>query len=135
MIEIVSGRLYLAREDVFGKADIESATVIVDLSSNAKVTNSGAPAGAMYVRWDVGDDVEERMFEALVRFCAGIMRSPKQIVLIVGHHDTIDVIAACVLREYLGCKPEIAVSILRAARPKCLSKPDLLETLINYKIS
>ena len=135
MIEIVSGRLYLAREDVFSKAEARSASVIVDLSSGVKAAASGLVDNCIYMRWNIGDDVEEKMFEALVRFCAGVMRSPKQSVLIVGHHDTIDVTAACVLREYLGCKPEIAMSILREARPKCINKPDLIDTVKNYKIS
>jgi predicted RNase H-like nuclease len=87
------------------------------------------------MRWNIGDDVEEHMFEALVRFAANMMKAPKQVVVIVGHKDTIDVCAACVLREYLGCRPEIAISILREARPKCLNKPDLVETVCNYIIS
>lgn len=134
MVEIVAGRLYLAREDVISKVDLRASTIVVDLSSKAK--NIAALAdGSVYLRWDIGGDVEERMFESLVRFVAGMMKAPKQVVAIVGHHDTIDVMAACVLREYLGCKPEIAISILREARPKCLNKPDLVETVGNYQIS
>lgn len=134
MIEVISGRLYLAREDVLGKADIKAATVVLDLSSRSKSSAFSSDV-AVHMRWDIGDDVEEKMFEALVRFAGGMMKSPKQVVVLVGHHDTIDVTAACILREYLGCKPEIAIGILREARPKCLSKPDLVETVCNYRIS
>jgi hypothetical protein len=134
MIEVVSGRLYLAREDVMGKAELKSATTVIDLSSKAKMP-AGTWGGSVYLRWDIGDDAEEKMFEALVRLIAGIMKAPKQVVALVGHHDTLDIIAACVLREYLGCKPEIAISILREARPKCLTKSDLIATVANYKIS
>ena len=133
MIEVVSGRLYIAREDVIGAADFKTATVVVNLSSKkAKVPEVDVD---VYLRWDVGDDVEEKMFETLVRMVAGIMRAPKQLVVLVGHHDTCDIAAACILREYLGCKARIAVSILREARPKCLDKPDLLDTVENYRIS
>jgi predicted RNase H-like nuclease len=134
MIEVVSGRLYLAREDVLSKSDLKSATVILDLSSKSR-SSLGSLDSCVYMRWDIGDDVEEKMFEALVRFSAGMMKAPKQVVVLVGHHDTIDVTAACILREYLGCRPEIAISILREARPKCLNKPDLVETICNYRIS
>ena len=138
MIEVVSGRLYLAREDVIGKAELKTATVVIDLSActkGSKNADIGSWNGAVHLRWDIGDDVEEKMFESLVRLVAGMMKAPKQCVALIGHHDTIDVLAACVLREYLGCKPEIAVAILREARPKCLHKPDLVETVCNYHIS
>lgn len=134
MIEVVAGRLYLAREDVISKADIKSATVVIDLASKSRAAINSFD-GFVYLRWDIGEDVEEKMFEALVRLVAGVMKAPKQAVVLVGHHDTIDVTAACVLREYLGCKPEIAIGILREARPKCLNKPDLVDTVSNYRIS
>jgi len=133
MIEVVSGRLYIAREDVIGKEDLDVVSVVVDLSSKkAKIPTADI---SVYLRWDIGDDVEEKMFEALVRMVAGIMKAPKQVVAIVGHRDTCDIAAACILREYLGCKARIAISILREARPKCLAKPDLVDTVENYKIS
>jgi predicted RNase H-like nuclease len=135
MIEVVASRLYLAREDVIGKAEFKANSVVIDLSASSKVAAAAAHDNAIYLRWNIGDDVEERQFEALVRFAAGMMKSPRQCVVLVGHKDTIDVCAACVLREYLGCRPEIAISILREARPKCLNKPDLVETVCNYKIS
>lgn len=135
MIEVVTGRLYLAREDVIGKAEFKPNSVIIDLCSSSKISASAHADGTIYLRWNIGDDVEEKQFEALVRFAANMMKSPRQSVVLVGHKDTIDVCAACVLREYLGCRPEIAISILREARPKCLNKPDLVETVINYAIS
>lgn len=135
MIEIVSGRLYLVREDVVGKAEFKTNSVVIDLSSSSKVLSAAMDASAIYMRWNIGDDVEERQFEALIRFAANMMKSPKQSVVLVGHKDTIDVCAACILREYLGCKPEIAISILREARPSCLNKSDLIETVYNYCIS
>jgi hypothetical protein len=134
MIEVVSGKLYLAREDVLGKSELKSATVVIDLSSGSKHV-SDSWEGSVYLRWNIGEDVEEKMFEALIRMVSGVMKAPKQTIALVGHHDTIDVVAACVLREYLGCKPEIAISILREARPKCLNKPDLISTVGNYRIS
>ena len=79
MIEVVSGRLYLAREDVIGKAEFKTATVVIDLSSSGKVSAASGFDGAVYLRWNVGDDVEERMFEALIRLAAGMMKSPKQV--------------------------------------------------------
>lgn len=135
MIEVVAGRLYLSREDVIGKADFKAATVVIDLAANPRAGNILTGEGTIHLRWNIGDDVEERMFEALVRFAANMMKSPKQVVVLVGHRDTIDVCAACILREYLGCKAEIAISILRESRPKCLNKPDLVETVVNYTIS
>ena len=135
MIEVVSGRLYLAREDVIGKSDLKAATVVIDLSSGAKGTSLGAWNGSVFLRWDIGGDVEEQMFESLIRLIAVMIKAPRQSVALIGHHDTIDVVAACVLREYLGCKPEIAISILRESRPKCLTKPDLINTVSNYRIS
>ena len=133
MIEVISKRLYLAREDVFAKADLKSVTVIVNLSSNAKLIPQSEKA--VNLRWDIGEEVEQGMFEALVRYCAAMMKAPSQTVLLVGFHDTVDLIAACILREYLGCKPEIALGILRTSRPKCLTKTALLETVNSYKIS
>ena len=133
MIEVITGRLYLAREDVFSRADLKQVTVVVNLSSN---NNLLAPdCKKVNLRWDIGDDVEEKMFENLVRYCAGVMKAPKQCLAIIGHHDTVDVVAACVLREYLGCKTSIALGIMRGKRTKCLTKESLVSTIDSYRIS
>lgn len=133
MIEVIPNRLYLAREDVFNKVDMKKISIVINLSSNPKLI---CPCGKyINLRWNIGDNVEEKMFEALVRFCAGAIKAPKQCLALIGHHDTVDVLAACVLRDYLGCATSIALGMMWEKRPKCLTKPGLVETVEQYKIS
>jgi len=132
--EIISKRLYISRKDVYSKEDLEGKAVVVDLSGEAKIPQT-CKSECIYLRWDMDADVDEHAFEGLVRFCACMMRAPKTAVLIVGHQDTVDVVAACAMREYLGCNGKIAVGILRESRSNALSKQTLLETVMNYKVS
>jgi len=132
--EIISKRLYTSRADVFNREDLEGKSVVVDLSGEAKIPQA-CKSECIYLRWDMDTDVDEHAFEGLVRFCACMMRAQKTAVLIIGHQDTVDVIAACAMREYLGCNGKIAVGILRESRSSALSKTVLLNTVLNYKVS
>lgn len=134
MIEVLPKRLFIARKDVFVKADVTGMTFVIDLSGDPKLL--GSPKDhCIYTYWNVGDDLSETLFQAMVRFCSAILVQDGSSVLVVGHQDTIDVVAACVIMENLGVKPEIAVSILRESRPKCLNRSELLETVLGYHIS
>jgi hypothetical protein len=130
--EVISGRLYTARKDVFTKSDLIGMTVVIDLGTEIHHT---VPENKVYFHWAVEDDVEERAFEGLIRMIGSYMNATGHCVLIVGHPDTVDVVATCAVREYLGCKPEVALGIVREHRPKALTKSELLETIFRYKPS
>ena len=131
--EIVAGRLYTIVEDGFSEDLLEDVTVLIDLSKDPGLTiNSGS---CLLVSWATSSDVDQNIFEGLVRLCASSMMGKSQRVLVVGAQDTIDTVAACVLKEYLGCNSQTAVNIIREGRTFCLNKSMLIETINGYKPS
>jgi len=133
MHEVISGRLYTARKDVFDPGALKGASVVVDLSGDPKMISKSPQY--IYMYWDMPDDVDGVAFSTLVRMCAGMMKVKALSVLLVGHKDTIDVLATCIVMEYLGCKPKIALGIVRENRTNCMDKGELVETVVNYTIS
>jgi hypothetical protein len=131
--EIVEGRLYSSAYDDFSAALLSSVTILVDIGGDLDEAASGD--GAITVRWASGDDVDEKVLEGLTRLCASAMRGSGQKILLVGDQNAIDILAACVLREYLGCKASEALEIMRRDRPECLVKGRLAETVVRYRPS
>ena len=134
MHEIIPKRLYTSRRDIFNKADLDGKAVIVDLSGEAQIPLP-PKTNYIYLHWDMDADVDEHAFGGLIQFCASMMRAQKTAVLIIGHQDTVDVVAGCILREHLGCSGKIAVGILRESKSNALNKQELLDTVLNFKIS
>jgi hypothetical protein len=135
MHEIVQGRLFTVRADMAAKSDLKDVKVIVNLCGNPEVFPPCFRSKSVSVCWDMEDEVDDHAFTGLIRMCACMMKAQEYSVAIVGPQDTADAIAACVVMEYLGCRPEIAIGIVRRGRTKCLSKSELLETILKYKIS
>lgn len=135
MHEIVHGRLFTVRGDMVSKSDLKDIRVIVNLTGNPEVLSSCERSGSVRICWSIEDEVDDNAFAGLIRMCACMMKAESYSVVIVGPQDTADAVAACVVMEYLGCKPEIAIGIVRHGRTKCLSKSELLETIMKYRIS
>ena len=133
--EIISDRLYTVRHDLFNEDCLKGITTVINLSSNDDIFSQRLKDNRMFLAWDMAQDVDEKSFEGLVRFCSSIMRGEKTSILLIGFQDTIDVISACIVREHLGCKPEIALGIVRENRTKCMTQSELLETVFKYRIS
>jgi hypothetical protein len=111
----------------------DGMTAVVNLSD----THDNVPnlEAYLYTHWSMGRDVDEAAFDGLIRFITTLLRGKGFKVLVIGHQDTIDVVATCVLREYLGCTPEVALGIMRIDRPQCMTRSELLETVFSYKIT
>jgi hypothetical protein len=60
------------------------------------------------------------------------MKGKLQRVLLVGHQDTVDTVATCVLREFMGCDAQTALNVIRNQRPTCMTKSELVETVFKY---
>lgn len=133
MHEVMAGRLFTTRHNMFTPSDLVGRTLVVNLSSDVDLV--ALSYGHMVMAWPMEEDVEERVFEGLIRMCSSVMKGKEQSVLLIGHQDTVDVVASCIIREHLGCKPEIAIGIVRENRRNCMNKSELLETIFKYKIS
>lgn len=131
--EIVEGRLYAISHDDFVPDHLEAVTVLVNLSDDKDLVMPGD--GIMNILWSTGDTVDEKVLEGLVRLCSSSMRGMRQRVLLVGAQDAIDTVAACILREYMGCSAVDALTIMRSEHPECMKKTELAETVLRYKPS
>lgn len=131
--EVIDGKLYTVSESSFKPEHLDEVTAIVNLSGESSMI----PDQERFVclTWTTDNDVQECQFEAAVRFCASVMKGKMQRVLLVGHQDTVDTVATCVLREFMGCDAPTALSVIRSQRPTCVTKSELVETVFKYKPS
>lgn len=130
--EIVENRLYsIAIEDI-GATHLLGMTVLVNMSEDISLSEFSVP---MILNWNSGDDVDERVLDGVVRMCSSAMKGTGQRVMLTGSQDSIDTIAACILREYLGCSAGVAFSIMRDGNPGCLQKRELTETVLKFRPS
>lgn len=132
-IEIIENHLYLVSEEDFRREHLNGMSVFVDLRRGIEPMR--VSGDILHVYWDVGDDVDEHVLDGLVHLCAYSMKGDGNRVLIAGSFDAVDTVAACVLREYMGCAAPVALSILRRERPGSLMKQELVETVVRYKPS
>ena len=131
--EVIDAKLYTVAEDKFRDEYLDEVTAVLNLSGD----NSLIPNQEKFVclNWTTDDNVQECQFEAAVRFCASVMKGKMQRVLIVGHQDTVDTVATCVLREFMGCDAKTALNVMRNHRLSCVTKSELVETVFKYKPS
>lgn len=131
--EVIGGKLYTVSEKSFKPDHLDEITAVVNLSGEGYML----PDQERFVclTWTTDNDVQECQFEAAVRFCASVMKGKTQRVLIVGHQDTVDTVATCVLREFMGCDAQTALSVIRNQRPTCMTKSELVETVFKFKPS
>lgn len=130
--EIIEGRLYSIVTESFTVDNLAGVSVMVNMSGDRELHELTVP---LEVFWSADSDVDERVLEGIVRMCASSMRGIAQKVLLVGEQDAIDTIAACVLREYLGCPASAAMDIMRYEHPGCLQKHALIETVLKFRPS
>jgi hypothetical protein len=131
--EVIVEKLYTVSEDKFKSEYLEGVTAIVNLSGDVSLV----PDSERFIclTWNTQDNVVECQFEAAVRFCSSVMKGKAQRVLLVGHQDTVDTVATCVLREFMGCSAQEALNVIRQHRPTCMTKSELVETVFRYSPS
>jgi hypothetical protein len=130
--ELVEGRLYSIALDELGTEHLDGVTVLINMSDDIGLSDLGVP---VTLTWVSNDNVEERVLEGVVRLCSSSMKGGRQKVLLVGSQDAIDTLAACILREYIGCTAGQVFTIMREGHPDCLQKHELMETILKYKPS
>jgi hypothetical protein len=128
--EVIDSKLYTVSEDKFKSEYLDGVTALINLSGDAGFI----PDQEKFVclTWTTDDNVQECQFEAVVRFCSSVMKGKLQRVLLVGHQDTVDTVATCVLREFMGCDAQTALNVIRNQRPTCMTKSELVETVFKY---
>ena len=131
--EIIANRLYTVTEEGFDEGDLIGTTAIINLTGDQDLITEAE--AYMYLCWATEDQVDQAMLHGLVKLCSSVMKGKEQRVLIVGTQETIDTIAACVLKEYIGCNSTKAIDIVREGRKYCLNKNILIETINGYKPS
>lgn len=130
--ELVEGRLYSIALEELGTEHLEGVTVLINMSDDPGLAEVGVP---VVLNWMADDNVEERLLEGVVRFCSSAMKGKAQRVLLVGSQDAVDVVAACVLREYTGCTAGQVFTIIRDGHPQALQKHELMETVLRFRPS
>ncbi len=125
----MTGRLHGVVDTSIAREDLEHATLVVIMS---RLWCQQVPRSCGVLDWPLPEDMDVGAFNGIVRLIASTMGGKNQRVLLVGQVDSIETIAACALREYLGCVPEIAIGMVRACRRKGLNKSELLETVFRY---
>lgn len=131
--EVIERRLYTVTSEDYSEKDLEGVTVLVNLGESPYLTRN--VGRYLCIFWATEENVDQAAFEGLIRLCGSSMKGKKQRVLIVGHQDVVDVVAACVLREYLGASARAAVGIIRRGRKKCMLQSGLVETVRSYRPS
>lgn len=131
MQKVITDRLYSVSVDHAMPEHLRDVTLLIDMGSGfpAKISSD-----AMMVRWPAGENVDEQLLIGLVALCARTIRSKGQRVLLVGSQEAIDVLAACILRAYVGCDSDTAIKIIRDGNPARLREPALLETVSRLPI-
>lgn len=131
--KIVENKLYTISEDGYDDGALNKVTAIVNLTTDPGLVVEPEPF--LYVCWSTSRNVNRETWEGLVRLCSSMIKGKDQRVLVIGLQATIDTLAACVLREYLGVNAETAVLIIRTNRTHCLNQSILIETINGYKPS
>ena len=131
--EVVAERLYTVSDENFKPEYLSGITTVIDMSGKMGIIPS--PEKYLRVVWSTEDNVDEGQFEGVVRLVSSSMKGRKQKVLLVGHQDTVDTVATCVMREFIGCDPQVALDVMRSYRPNCMTKSELIETVFKYKPS
>lgn len=131
--EVITDKLCTVSEDKFKSEHLAGVTAVVNLSGDASLV----PDSERFIclTWNTDDNVQECQFEAAVRFCSSVMKGKAQRVLLIGHQDTVDTVATCVLREFMGCSAQEALNVIRQHRPTCMTKSELVETVFRYSPS
>ena len=131
--EVVVGKLYTINYKSLKPEHFDDVTAVVDLSGEAGLIDE--PGRYVCVTWATSENVDEGQFEGVVRFCSSVMKGRGQRVLVLGHQDTVDTIATCVLREFVGCDAQTALDVIRSHRSNSMTKSELVETVFRYKPS
>lgn len=130
--EIVPRRLYAVDSEHFQARHSTEATVVVVMGPPLQLEHrSDRPV----LTWEAADNVDQRVLEGVVRFVSSSMQGSEQRVLLVGNDDAVDTVAACVLREYTSCSPMTAIGVIRKAGANRLANPDLVATIMSYKLT
>ena len=131
--EVVVGKLYTVDHQNLQMEHLNDVTALVDLSGEGGLIEDRSRY--VCVTWSASEDVDEEQLEGVIRFCSSVMKGKDQRVLVVGHQDTVDTIATCVLREFVGCDSQTALDVIRQHRPNSMTKSELVETVFRYKPS
>lgn len=133
-LDVLSGRVYALDHLRFDPLrDLTRATMLVWLGDGPPDLQDMKPP--ITLMWDAPDSVDEWVLAGLIRLCSAAVRGQDQRVVIVGTHDSINTVSACILREYLGCDAKTAISMMRAAGMKGEMRPELLQTIENYRLT
>ncbi len=128
---IIPNRLFLAAAPNT-PANLDSYTLLVNWSAVSLGKRQGF--GLLECEWT--EQVDGMFLAGIVRMTAAVVRGANQRVLIYADEPCAEMIAACVLREFLGCSAEVALGILRRHIPGALvGNSDLLQTLEDYRLS
>ncbi len=131
--EVIEGRLFLSDTASFHAGQLHGISVLVILGGSSELGTDAKDL--VRVSWTCENEVDEKVLEGVVRMCASAMKGREQSVLLVGDDDAIDTIAACIIREYLGCGAQTAIGIVRQDDPKRLSRQGLVAAVTNFKPS
>ena len=130
--EVIEGRLYVVSRSDLEASHLDDITVVVDMGD---VSNESYSDDVLVISWPTEEHVDEKVLEGIVRLCSSAMRGVDQKILLIGSSESVDTVAACVVREYLGCSAIVAMKVLRESRPDAINKPTLAETIVRYKPS
>jgi hypothetical protein len=131
--EIVKAKLYSVDSKKLLIDHLAGVTTIVNVSGNPDIVPDYN--AYQYLYWMTDKKVNASQFEGVVRMVSSTIKGSNMRVLLIGYQDTVDTIATCVLREYLGCDTETALRVMRKHRKTCMTKSELLETAFKYKLS
>lgn len=131
--EVVVGKLYTVSTKNLKANHFSDVTTVIDMSGE-KGTVVG-PEKYLCLTWATSDNVDEGQFEGVIRFCSSVMKSKGQRVLVIGHQDTVDTVATCVLREFVGCDAQTSLDVMRSHSKNCMTKSELVETVLRYRPS
>lgn len=130
--EVITNRLIAVVGTAVCDADLDQVTLVAILGP-ANMPRLNDSYGIL--SWPFPEDMDVDAFSGVVRLCASVMSGKKQRVLLVGDLDAIEVTAACVVREFFGCAPAVALGVVRSNRREALTKSELVETVFRYRPS
>ena len=131
-IEVLSGRLFAVEHEKFKPGMAAGFGTVVCLSGCGEKHGC---AEDLLVQWKTEEKVDEFKLQGVVRLCAAAVRGAGGKVAVLGSLDAIQVMGACVLREYLGCDADTALMLMKGSGAPGLVEPALIETVRSYRLS
>ena len=129
--EIITCRLFSAPREKLLDKDLKGMTAVFD--TMVEPLGIKLADDVIYMSWPTDDNVDEKVFYAMVVWAAMMIKGKGQKLLITGTGDAVDVLSACIMREYLGCDAITVLKIMREHKEGCLTKTELIQTVMTYR--